>query len=81
MPVSVVSFIYSLVAVFNEGRIVVAVTKMDESYQVAMNDDRITETRVKTIVSEEIQKAFGLDQVSPEIVFPLSGQFALQVHL
>ena len=54
---------------------------MDESYQVAMNDDRITETRVKTIVSQEIQKAFGLDRVSPEIVFPLSGQFALQVHL
>ena len=73
------NFSYPFLAVFNEGRVVVAVTKMDESYRAVRNDDRITETRVKEIVSREIQRTLRLDRVSPEIVFPLCGDFALQV--
>lgn len=79
VSVSVYDFSYSFVAVFNEGRVVVAVTKMDESYRAVSNDDRISETRVKEIVSREIQRTLKLDRVSPEIIFPLCGDFALQV--
>ena len=53
---------------------------MDESYRSVKKDDRkLTESKVKQIVSSGIQKALKLDDVSPGIVYPLSGDFAFQV--
>ena len=70
------------IAVFNEGRVAIAVTKMDESYKAGKKDaKKLTEFKVKEIVSSGIQQALKLNRVSPEIVYPLSGDFAFQVCL
>ena len=55
---------------------------MDESYRAVRKDTKkLTEPRVKEIVSSGIQQALKLNRVSPEIVYPLSGDFAFQVCL
>lgn len=55
------------------------VTRMDESYLDVRESERLSDEDVKQIVSEGIKKALGLDFVSPDIVFPVSGKLAFQV--
>ena len=53
---------------------------MDESYRPVKKDDRkLTESKVKEIVSSGIQKALKLNNVSPDLIYPLSGEYAFQV--
>ena len=59
----------------------VAVTKMDESHRVVKPNERLTKQKVKEIVSSETVKALKLQNVSPEIVFPVSGDLAFQVKV
>ena len=58
---------------------VIVVTRMDESYLEVKESERLSDENVKLIVSNGIKKALGLDFVSPDIVFPVSGKLAFQV--
>ena len=52
---------------------------MDETYKAVRKDKMLTESKVKEIISSGIQKALKLNNVSPELIYPLSGEFAFQV--
>ena len=52
---------------------------MDETYKTDREDKKLTEPKVKEIVSSEIQKALKLNNVSPDLIYPLCGEFAFQV--
>ena len=54
---------------------------MDESHSEVRESTRLSEQQVKQIVSTGISKALCLEEVSPDIVFPVSGKWALEVRV
>ena len=69
----------SLLDIFRDSRIAVVVTKMDERHSEVRESERLSEEQIKQIVSTGISRALQLEWVSPDIVFPISGKWALEV--
>ena len=66
--------------IFVDHRITVVVTRMDEMYSEMNENARLSEQKVKQIVSSKISEALCL-KVSPDIVVPVSGKWALEVRV
>ena len=67
------------VDIFRDSRVTIVVTRMDDQKEEVRESERLSDERVKQIVSEGIKTALDLDFVSPDIVFPVSGKLAFQV--
>ena len=52
---------------------------MDERHLGVKESEMLSEQRIKQIVSIGIRRALQLEVVSPDIVFPVSGKWALEV--
>ena len=70
----------AFVDIFRDSRVAIVVTRMDDQREEVRESERLSDERVKQIVSEGIKTALDLDFVSPDIVFPVSGKLAFQVN-